>query len=322
MNCVTDMMKLVKSFFVCTTTGKRSSFQLLASFFILVSSLQLPASAFSGEYDAEIAKHQKIISNDSTNLDAAYQLGNLLAWDGRYDEAIVVYGRILAKEPGYEDADIGIARAYAWQGAQETAIQKYEEILQKNPKNFEAWQGLGGLALWVNDFEKSIDYFKKALVFNPEDIVSLKGIGRAYLGRGDRRRAEEFFTKAQILEIKNTPLPLIVASVAGGLLFLFILFQLIRSYIRKRKKELLRMELKALRYALAFYQQKTGKCPLALENLLDEKWRQPGTTEDRPLLEGARRGERGFLVDPFGRKYWYNPDTGGIYSTTKGCEKW
>ena len=82
------------------------------------------------------------------------------------------------------------------------------------------------------------------------------------------------------------------------------------------------MELRVFRYALALYQQKTGKFPLSLEGLLNEKWRPPGSSEDKPFLEGARRGERGFLIDPFGKRYWYNPATGGVYSTAKGCEKW
>lgn len=282
----------------------------------------LPAVALAGDYDAEIERHQKTISQDSTNLDAAYQLGNLFAWDGRYEEALGVYQKILEKEPDYEDAEIGIARVYAWKGDQKEAIKKYEEILAKNPKNFEAYQGLGSLALWINDFEKAIDHFQKALEINPEDLVSLKGIGRAYLGRGDRRRAEEYFTRVQILEIKKTPLPLLVAAVGGGALVVLFLFLFVRSRILKRKKELLRMELKVLRYALALYQQKTGKRPLALEGLIDEKWHPPGSAEEKPYLEGIRRGDRGFLSDPFGRRYWYNPDTGGVYSTTKGCEKW
>lgn len=279
-------------------------------------------SALAGEYDSEITKHQQIIANDPTNLDAAYQLGNYLAWDGRYDEALAIFQEILTKEPQYKDAEIGIARTYAWKGDQQAATKEYEKILINNPKSFEAYQGLGGLALWVNDFEKSISYFQKALEINPEDIVSLKGIGRAYLGRGDRRRAEEFFTKAQILEIKKTPLPLIAGIVGGSLLILFLLFLFIRSRIRKRKQIFLRMELKVLRYALSLYQQRTGKFPLAIEGLLDEKWRPPGATDDRPYLEGVRRGDRGFLIDPFGKRYWYNPDTGGVYSTMKGCEKW
>lgn len=279
-------------------------------------------AAFGGEYDADIVKYQEIIAKDPTNLDAAYQLGNYLAWNGQYDEALQAYEQILTKEPDYEDAEIGIARVCAWQGKQDEAIKKYEEILAKNPKSFEVYQGLGSLALWINDFEKSIGYFKKALEINPEDLVSLKGIGRAYLGRGDRRRAEESFTRAQILEIKKTPIPLIL-GISGGSFFIFlIVFFLIRSWIRRRKKEFLKMELKVLRYALALYHQKTGKFPLALEILCQEKWRPLGEKEEKPFLAGIRQGDRGFLVDPFGKRYWYNPDTGGIYSTMKGCEEW
>ena len=99
------------------------NFNFLTCTLIIIAAFPLVATA--GEYDAEISKYQKVIANDSTNLDAAYQLGNLLSWDGRYDEAIVVYEQVLVKEPDYEDATIGIARSYAWKGDQNAAIAKY-----------------------------------------------------------------------------------------------------------------------------------------------------------------------------------------------------
>jgi tetratricopeptide (TPR) repeat protein len=284
--------------------------------------LCLSSSALAGDYDAQIWRYKQIVKKDPNNLDATYQLANYLAWDGRFDEALANFQDILSKDSNRKDAEIGIARVYAWRGDQEIAKQKYEELLAKYPKSFEVYQGLGDLALWKNDFEKSIGYYKKALEFNSEDIVTLKGLGRAYLGRGDRRMANEFFTRAQILELKKKPLLLIIAIVAGSALPFLILGLFIRSRFRKQKKLRLRMELKVMRYALAIYQQKTGAWPLAIEELLKETWRPPGTTADQPILEGIRREDHGFLIDPFENRYWYNPDTGGLYSTTKGCEKW
>jgi len=278
--------------------------------------------AFGQEYEAEIKKLREAITQDPNNLDAAYKLGNYLAWDRRYEESLKVFQEILVKEPDYEDVEIGIARVLAWKGDHENSIKKYQEILSKYPKNFEAYQGLGLLSLWNNDLEKSIDYFKKALDINPEDIGSLRGIGRAYLGRGDRRNADIYFTRAQILEIKKTPLPLILALVGGGILLMLVLLLWIRLRFRRQKKAILRLELKVLRYAIFLYHQLNAKFPLALENLLKEKWRPPGGKEEKPYLEEGCKRDRGFLIDPFGKRYWYNPDTGGICSMTKGCEEW
>ncbi|MFH0799832.1 MAG: tetratricopeptide repeat protein [Pseudomonadota bacterium] len=289
--------------------------------FVIVCML-LPVSLFAGDYDAEIAKQQKVYEADSTNFDAAYSLGNYLAWDKRYEEALKVFEGILAREPKYIDAEIGMARVYAWKGDNENAARNYQDVLTREPKNYEAYQGLGSLALWINKFDESIDHFKKALSINPKDIASLKGIGRAYLGRGDRRLAEEYFTKAQILEIRRTSLPLILAVGSGVAIIILTALFLIRRCIRHRKNLFLQMELKNLRLGISLYYQITGKYPLAIESLLNEKWRHPGEKEDTPYLEGLRLGERGLIVDPFGRHYWYNPDTGKVYSTTKGCEKW
>lgn len=303
-----------------TGNQRRKIFLILICFLSLVTGHW--SLVFGGEYDAGIDEQRKIIAQDPTNLDAAYQLGNYLAWDGRYEEALKVFKKILVKEPEYKDAEIGIARVYAWKGNQEKAIIKYRKILIKYPKSFEAYQGLGLLALWNNDFEKSINYFKKALAINPKDIISLKGIGRAYLGRGDRRKAEEYFTRAQILEIKRTPLTIILALVGSGILLILALFFWTHYRSRRRKKEILRLELKILRYALYLYRQQTGQFPLAIENLLQEKWQPPGEKEGKPYLEEMRQGYRGVLIDPFGKRYWYNPDTGSVYSREKGCEQW
>lgn len=289
---------------------------------LLASCLLPPVFTYGGEYDTEIAKQTQVYEADPTNLDAAYQLGNCLAWDKRYEEALKIFSEILSKEPKYEDAEIGIARIYSWMGDQEKAVQKYQDIIANDPQNFEAYQGLGSLALWASDFEKSIEHFEKALAINPKDIVSLKGIGRAYLGRGDRRRAEEYFTRAEMLEIRQTPLSVILAISAGIIVIALVILLVIRSRTRYRKRQFLRMELKILRYALSLYYKDTGKFPLAIESLVHEKWRPQGEKEDRSYLEGVRQGDRGFIIDPFGKRYWYNPDTGGVYSTTKGCEKW
>ncbi len=279
-------------------------------------------SVFAGEYDDKIIEQQKIISQDPTNLDAMYALGNYLAWDGRHDEAIKIFDDILIKEPKYEDAEIGIAQVYAWKGDQDAAIRKYNDILAKNPNNFRAYQGLGSLALWINDFEKSISYFKSALEITPDDIVSLKGIGRAYLGRGDRRVAEVYFAKAEIQELKKTPILFVLVIVVGLIIIIILIFFIVRRRVRLHKKENLLMELKILRLTISLYNQKTGKFPLFLEALLQEKWRSPWDTADRPFLEGMRQGERDFIIDPFGERYWYNPDTGMVRSTSKGCEEW
>lgn len=297
-------------------TAQRHCFRafLLALLFV--------GTGWAGEYDAEIEKHRQIVTQDPTNLDAAYQLGNYLAWDGRHEEAVEVYRRILAKEPLYVEAEVGIARVYAWKGEQEKAVARYREIIKKHPENYEAYQGLGSLALWVNDFEKSIEYFNKALKLNPKDVVSIKGLGRAYLGRGDRRRAEEYFTQAQILEIRQTSLFVILAVTGASALLGLAAFLYIRRKRLLRRREILKLELKILRYAVELYHQSKGNFPLALENLLQETRRLPGAMENKPYLEGIRRGERGFLVDPFGNRYWYNPETGGVYATTKGCEQW
>lgn len=294
----------------------------ILTFALLVSSALLALPLAAGKYDNEINKLQKTIERYPQDLDSAYQLGNYLAWEDRYDEALAIYQAILKKEPGYIDAEVATARVYAWKGEQQKAQELYQAIVEKEPTNDEAWQGLGSLALWNNDFAKSIMHFKKALKLNPKDIVSLKGIGRAYFGIGDQRRAQEYFTQAQILEIRKTPIGSIaILALAAGLCCIFCIL-VIRRKRRQIKEQILRLELQVLRTALALYQQNTNKWPLSLENLVHEKRRHALSGQEEPYVSGIRAIERGFLADPFKNRYWYNADTGGVYSATKGYEKW
>lgn len=294
----------------------------VASILLCLAFSGMPGSPHAGEYDDEIAARQATLAKNPADVDTRYALGNYLAWDGRYDEALQAYTEILRTTPDYLDADIGIARVHAWQGNQQQAIARYQEILHKDPQNFEAYQGLGNLTLWINEFEKSIDYFRQALALKPRDIVSLKGIGRAYLGRGDRRTAEEYFTRAEIAELKQMPLPQLVGIVAGSAFVGALLFWIVRSGLLRRRRIVLRMELANLRYALALYQNRTGRLPLAIEELARYPWTPPGHDTEVPLYEDGRHDDNGFFIDPYGRRYWYDAETGAVYSTTRGCEKW
>ena len=286
---------------------------------IVMSCIISPAIA--GDYDRDVAGQREIVAKDPENLDQQYELAKLLSWNGNHDEAVQVFEGIIRRDPDYRDAEIGLARVLAWSGKQEKAIEKFEELAKKYPTHFESFQGLGSLYLWGNNFEKAITYFKKALELRPNDILSMKGIGRAYLGRGDQARADYFFTRAQIMELRGSPARLVLYGVIllvliGGIVWLT------RRWSTKQKTRLLQMELKILRYVLALLHQRSGKFPLALEGLLTEKWIPPGNSEQRPLLEGVRQGERGVIVDPFGNRYFYNPDHGTVHSSTPGCEEW
>ena len=286
--------------------------------FIALSILSGPS--FAGDYDQQIKELKGIIGRHPDDVDSMYHLGKYLAWDSRHDEAVKVYEQLLGKWPDHKDAQLGLAKAYGWKGDHPRAIRQFKRFILKYPDNHEAQQGIASVYLWIGDFENSIEYFKRALTLKPNDVYDLKGIGRAYLGRGDRKTAEDYFTKAQIRELRKTPLATVILYTVFALMGGGVVLYVFRRWAFQRKKEILLLELKVIRASLTLYYQKTGKYPLSLEILTQEKFRPPGEAAERTFLEGVRRGARGYLVDSFKSRYYYNPDTGGVRCTVKGCE--
>ncbi len=93
-----------------------------------------------------------------------------------------------------------------------------------------------------------------------------------------------------------TALEIILVTAIIGLLVFFILGYY-RPTIKRAREVLLKAELRSIEAAVNLYQVKYSRFPSSLVNL--------------EYLELEKKGN---LLDPFGRRYCYNPSTGRVWS--------
>ncbi len=96
------------------------------------------------------------------------------------------------------------------------------------------------------------------------------------------------------------------------------------------QKVALRNELGGIRLALQLYKIRNNRYPADLRVLLKEQYLWPtgqepgkeGAIFKQAYLEAQSLDVEGHLLDPFGNRIAYNPQTGRVWSQTKGYEAW
>lgn len=91
------------------------------------------------------------------------------------------------------------------------------------------------------------------------------------------------------------------------------------------KETTLRVELKNLRLTLDLHKIIRGSYPEDLKELLHARYKPRGSKEvffSEKFLDSVGRDADGYPVDPFGKKFYYNPQQGVVASVAKGYENW
>jgi len=88
----------------------------------------------------------------------------------------------------------------------------------------------------------------------------------------------------------------------------------------------LRVELSNIRRAIGLYLATKGRLPDSLKQLVEERVLVPKQEIpiilEWPYLQAMVVDEEGYLLDPFGNRFLYDPKTGGVKPGTKGYELW
>jgi competence protein ComGC len=88
------------------------------------------------------------------------------------------------------------------------------------------------------------------------------------------------------------------------------------------KQKMLFYQLQILRSSINLYKFIKGQNPPSLEVLAAGIYKFPGEELARRYIENAPIDKDGKVVDPFGKMYYYNGQTGWIRSSSSGYEFW
>jgi len=81
-------------------------------------------------------------------------------------------------------------------------------------------------------------------------------------------------------------------------------------------------QLQILRSSINLYKLINNRNPQSLESVVTEVYKFPGEDLARRYVENAPIDEKGDVVDPFGKAYYYDVKTGWVRSSTSGYEFW
>jgi competence protein ComGC len=109
-------------------------------------------------------------------------------------------------------------------------------------------------------------------------------------------------------------------------IFLFVAIERLLISIRQTKEVALAIELSNIRRAVGFYMMTKGKLPDSLKQLVKEQIVVPKQdvliTLDWSYIRDMSLDNEGYILDPFGNRFLYDPKTGRVRAGTKGYELW
>jgi len=115
----------------------------------------------------------------------------------------------------------------------------------------------------------------------------------------------------------------IILSLVG--IFIGVAINRFMADVLEAKESLLHSELINIRMSVELYKVINGKYPENLGELTKSNYMQTfseDTIINKKYLKTTAATENGTPLDPFGKEYFYNKNTGEIKCLTKGYEGW
>ncbi len=158
---------------------------------------------FTGnKVDSSISVYEKIISIDSSNVDAYYSLGLLLERERPY-KAIQVYKKLIDNIGPEWNIMLRLAGIYEKLGMNEETEETIEELLKLDPSNLDIKKLLSDLYIKSKNYDKALEIIEDALALFPEDLNLLEMKAQTYLAQNDWNGAAQVYKEI----IKNEKLP-------------------------------------------------------------------------------------------------------------------
>ncbi len=131
------------------------------------------------EYEAAINSYEKVLSLDSSDADALYNLANAYRNTSRLEEAIGFYRKALERKPSFSDGHNNLGISLLDSGQVENAIAVFKKVLTIDPNYAEAYNNLANAYLTIGEIDFAIENYLCAMRKNPlyaEAFVNLQGV--------------------------------------------------------------------------------------------------------------------------------------------------
>jgi tetratricopeptide (TPR) repeat protein len=141
------------------------------------------------QIDEAITEYERVVTQDSTQVDDWRRLGNLYLRNDLIDEAVGAYQQIVALDPSDKEAQQTLGQLLMGTGDEEAALQALVKALKQDPENTQLMFDIGKSYYNQGDYENAENYFSQYLEKKPQDLVAMEYLGGSYFGTEQYREA-------------------------------------------------------------------------------------------------------------------------------------
>jgi tetratricopeptide (TPR) repeat protein len=123
---------------------------------------------------AGITMLRDMVAEDSTNVDAHYQLGVFAVKSGQMDRAIQRFNKVIQLEPNYLGAYIDLGGVYQSMNQLDKALEYYEKAASLDSTSNYALLFAGQSAERLGDNKKAVEYYHQLLRHTGDTAVIVR----------------------------------------------------------------------------------------------------------------------------------------------------
>ncbi len=156
------------------------------------------------KYEKAVEVLQKVLADDSENVDANYWIGIAYQALGDFDKAEQYLSAVMALAPERDEVYNALGYLWADRGTKlDEAVALIQKALQKSPENGAYLDSLGWAYFKQGKLEAALAELEKAIRYMPESAEIQDHVGEVYLKKGLVQKAVSAWQKAIQLEPDN-----------------------------------------------------------------------------------------------------------------------
>ncbi len=156
------------------------------------------ANAISGAGRLDEAKqlYEKVLTINSENATARYNLGIIYKQQGDYERGVEEWRRVSRLEPGHPNVHLNIGNYHLSRGELDRAFLEFRAEIQWNPRNPLGYFSMGNYWRRVGDLKKAEASWKRTLQYKEDLEVCRLRLGTLYFENNQLVKAREQFEAA------------------------------------------------------------------------------------------------------------------------------